>query len=63
MGYLVQYIFKLIDNDKSGTLDPKELYDMFVDHHLKINKRLFKKIFGRENQLTFIEFKKIIDDP
>lgn len=38
LGYLVQYIFKIIDSDQSGTLDVKELYDMFVDHGLNINK-------------------------
>lgn len=46
MGYLMQYIFDIVDTDGSGTLDVQEMYDMFVDHHLSVDRSKFNDIFG-----------------
>ena len=65
MGYLMQYIFDVVDTDGSGTLDVQEMFDMFVDHHLNVDRKQFNEIFGKdsETELNFHDFKKITEDP
>ncbi len=53
----MQYIFDLIDTDGSGTLDLKELYEMFEAHHLDVDREHFAKLF--KGTLNFNNFKNI----
>ena len=61
----LESIFKNFDADKSGTLDKKEILQMFKENHINISKGVIQELFKFSNSshagtLTLEEFKALL---
>ena len=55
-------MFKKIDADGSGGLVSGELYDIFKDNKIFLDKDMIVKLFDSSDEFTLEKLKKIIDN-
>ena len=59
---IIEELFKKVDADGSGGLDPDELYDIFHDNKITLDKDLICQLFDNADEFTLEKLKSMIDN-
>ena len=59
---IIEELFKKVDADGSGGLDPDELYEIFRDNKITLEKELICKLFDNADEFTLEKLKSMIDN-
>jgi len=59
---IIEELFKKVDADGSGGLDPDELYEIFHDNKMTLDKEMICKLFDITDEFTLEKLKSMIDN-
>ena len=59
---IIEELFKKVDADGSGGLDPDELYEIFHDNKITLDKEMICKLFDNADEFTLEKLKSMIDN-